>query len=51
MFIIEDYELENPHWDHSTDTIDTLNLEFHAEATQALVAGAAHLTATQPWNR
>ena len=51
MFIIEDYEPENPNWDRSTDTLDTLNLEFHAQATQALVAGAAHLATTQPWNR
>jgi hypothetical protein len=50
MFIIEDYELENPHWDHSSDTLDTLNLDFHYQATQALVAGAAHLATEQPWD-
>jgi hypothetical protein len=37
MFIIEDYELENPNWDRSTDTVDTLNPDFHLLATQALV--------------
>ena len=50
MFIIEDYELENPHWDSSSDTLDTLNLDFHHQVTQALDAGAAHLATEQPWN-
>ncbi len=44
MFIIEDYELENPNWDRSTDTIDTLNHDFHLLAVQALVAGTVELT-------
>jgi len=51
MFIIEDYEPENPNWDRSTDTLETLNLELHAQAAQALVAGTAHLATTKPWNR
>ena len=49
MFIIEDYPLENPHYHTVGDTLDTINTTFHHEATQALVAGAAHLAATQPW--
>jgi hypothetical protein len=51
MFIIEDYDLENPNWDRSTDTLETLNLEFHVEATEALVAGTMHLASEQPWER
>ncbi len=47
MFIIEDYELENPNWDSSTDTIDTLNLEFHQLVTQALVVGTIELANDQ----
>jgi hypothetical protein len=43
MFIIEDYELENPNYHRSTDTLDTLNRPFHRQSTQALVAGAGHL--------
>ena len=43
MFIIEDYELENPNWDSSTDTIDTLNTDFHLLATQALVVSTVEL--------
>lgn len=43
MFIIEDYELENPNWDSSTDTLDTLNTAFHLSVTQALVAGVIEL--------
>ena len=43
MFIIEDYELENPNWDSSTDTLDTLNNDFHLLATQALVASVIEL--------
>jgi hypothetical protein len=47
MFIIEDYELENPNWDSSTDTIDTLNREFHRQSTEALIAGAGHISQEQ----
>ncbi len=47
MFIIEDYELENPNWDRSTDTIDTLNHDFHLLATQALVVGTVELAAAR----
>jgi len=46
MFIIEDYPLENPHQHQSTDTLNTLNLEFHYEATRALVAAVAHIAGT-----
>ena len=49
MFIIEDYELENPNWDNSSDTLDTLNSEFHLQATQALVAAAMSMSTEQPW--
>jgi len=49
MFIIEDYPLENPNWNSSSDTLDTLNLAFHADATRSLVAAAAHLAESQPW--
>ncbi len=45
MFAIEEYELDNPNWDSSSDTLDTLNREFHRQATEALVAGAGHLAA------
>ena len=43
MFVIEDYELENPNWDSSTDTVDTLNREFHRQSTEAVIAGVGHL--------
>ena len=43
MFAIEDYELENPNWDSSTDTLDTLNHDLHLLATQALVASVIEL--------
>jgi hypothetical protein len=46
MFIIEDYPLENPNQHQSTDTLNTLNLEFHYEATRALVAAVAHIAGT-----
>ena len=46
MFIIEDYPLENPHQHQSTDTLNTLNLEFHYETTRALVAAVAHIAGT-----
>jgi hypothetical protein len=46
MFIIEDYPLENPHQHQSTDTLNTLNREFHYEATRALVAAVAHIAGT-----
>ncbi len=45
MFIIEDYEVENPNWDRSTDTLDTLDLELHTSVTRAMVVGAAALVA------
>jgi len=46
MFIIEDYPLVNPNQHQSTDTLNTLNLEFHYEATRALVAAVAHIAGT-----
>ena len=46
MFIIEDYELENPNYHMSTDTLDTLNRVFHGQATEALVAGAGYLASS-----
>ncbi len=49
MFIIEDYDLVNPNVHTAGDTIDTLNLDFHFEVTQALVAGAAHFSFEKPW--
>jgi hypothetical protein len=46
MFIIEDYPLENPNNHQSTDTLNTLNREFHYESTRALVAAVAHIAGT-----
>ena len=46
MFIIEDYPLENTNNHKPTDTLNTLNLEFHYESTRALVAAVAHIAGT-----
>ena len=46
MFIIEDYPLQNPFYHSSDDTLDTLNLDFHAEVTRSLVAAIASISQT-----
>ena len=46
MFIIEDYPLVNPNQHKSTDTLNTLNRDFHYESTRALVAAVAHIAGT-----
>ena len=43
MFIIEDYPLENPNYHNSSDTIGTLNLDFHYRVTRSLVAAIAYM--------
>lgn len=43
MFIIEDYPLENPHQHSASDTLGTLNLEFHYQVTRSLVAAIAYI--------
>ncbi|MBN1930267.1 MAG: hypothetical protein JW786_01485 [Desulfobacterales bacterium] len=43
MFIIEDYALENPNQHKPSDTLETLNLEFHYQVTRTLVAAVAYL--------
>jgi len=43
MFIIEDYPLENPYYHKASDTVATLNLEFHYEVTRSLVAAIAYM--------
>jgi hypothetical protein len=44
MFIIEEYPLKNPNYHKSTDTVATLNLDFHYHVTRSLVAAIAHMT-------
>lgn len=52
MFAIEDYvkgtanPTNNPNYHRSSDTLDTLNLAFHAEATRGLLAAVAHFANT-----
>jgi hypothetical protein len=43
MFIIEDYPQRNPNMHLSSDTIETLNLEFHYKVTRSLVAAIAYM--------
>jgi hypothetical protein len=43
MFIIEDYPYRNPNAHSSSDTIATLNLEFHYKVTRSLVAAIAYM--------
>lgn len=43
MFIIEDYPLVNSYYHRASDTIETLNLEFHYQVTRSLVAAIAYM--------
>jgi len=43
VLIIEDTPLINPEYHKTTDTIDTLNSEFYAQASQAALAALAEL--------
>jgi len=43
MFIIENYPAGNPNQHRSSDTLGTLNLEFHYKVTRSLVAAIAYM--------
>lgn len=48
MFIIEDYPYNNTHVHSPSDTIETLNLEFHYMVTRSLVAAIAFMSGLHP---
>ena len=48
MFIIEDYPYWNPNYHTPNDTLDTLNLAFHADVTRSLVAAIAFMAGVVP---
>ena len=37
MFLIEEYPVQNPNKNKSTDTFETLNIDFLEQATRALI--------------